>query len=126
MDTSLHLEMFGEYERMAEDVRSIQQRMAEIRATADSGDGLISATVGGAGELIELWLDPRIYRAPNSGALAQAITDTIHRAVELSQEEGFAIAAKFLPSGATAETADLRFDPFLHALDRQVAGGERQ
>lgn len=125
MDTSLHLEMYGEYERMAEDVRSIQQRMAEIRVTADSGDGLISATVGGAGELIDLWLDPRVYRTPDSTRLAQDITGTIRHAVELSKQEGATIAAKFLPPGATAETADLRFDPFLHELDRQVSGGAR-
>ncbi|MGW0432195.1 YbaB/EbfC family nucleoid-associated protein [Micromonospora sp. NPDC003197] len=126
METSLHLEMYEEYKQMAEDVRSIQKRMTEIRATADSGDGLISATVGGAGELIELWLDPRIYRAPDSTALAQAITDTIRQAVAISKEEGVVIVAKFLPDGATAETADLRFDPVLNELDRQVAGGERQ
>ncbi|GAB2922403.1 hypothetical protein GCM10027280_07030 [Micromonospora polyrhachis] len=125
MDTSLHLEMYGEYERMAEDVRSIQKRSAEIRVTADSGDGLISATVGGAGELIELWLDPRIYRTPNSTALAQVITDTIRHAVALSKEEAVAIAGAYLPPGATAETTDLRFDPFLHELDRQVSGDDR-
>ena len=117
--------MYGEYERMAEDVRSVQKRMAEIRVTADSSDGLISATVGGAGELIGLWLDPRIYRAPNSTALAQAITATIRHAVELSKEEAVAIAARYLPPGATADTADLRFDPFLQELDRQVSGSAR-
>ncbi|MGW0432200.1 YbaB/EbfC family nucleoid-associated protein [Micromonospora sp. NPDC003197] len=126
METSLRLEMYEEYKQMAEDVRSIQKQMTEIRSTADSGDGLISATVGGAGELIELWLDPRIYRTPDSTALAQAITDTIRQAVAISKEDGVAIVAKFLPAGATAETADLRFDPVLNELDRQVAGGGLQ
>lgn len=125
MDTSLRLDMYSEYERMAEDVRSMKKRLAEIRATAESEDGLISATVGGAGELLDLFLDPRVYRAPDSIALAQAITDTIHQAAELAQEQGVAIAEDYLPADATAETTDLRFDPFLHELDRQVAGGER-
>jgi DNA-binding protein YbaB len=117
--------MYAEYERMAEDIRSMKKRLAEIRATAESEDGLISATVGGTGRLLELWLDPRVYRAPDSVALARAITDTLHQATELVQEKGIAIARDHLPADATAETTDLRLDPFLHELDRQAAGGER-
>ncbi|MFD6067821.1 YbaB/EbfC family nucleoid-associated protein [Amycolatopsis lurida] len=126
MDTPLHLGMYDEYARMAEDVRTMQRRLAEVRVTADSDDGLISATVGGAGELLELWLDPRVYRDPDSAALAKSITETVHRAVALSRDEGVAIAASLLPAGATAENTDLRFDPYLRELDRQVAGGERR
>ncbi|MEA2685220.1 MAG: hypothetical protein QOE93_415 [Actinomycetota bacterium] len=125
MDTSLRLGMYAEYERMAEDIRSMKKRLAEIRATAESEDGLISVTVGGTGRLLELWLDPRVYRAPDSVALARAITDTLHQATELAQEKGIAIARDHLPADATAETTDLRLDPFLHELDQQTAGGER-
>lgn len=126
MDSPFHPDMRAEYGQLAEDIRSTQRRMAEIRACAESGDGLISVTVGGAGELIELWLDPRIYRAPDSAALARDITDTIRRAVERSQEEGIAIVAGFLPDDATPGTTDLRFDPLLHELDRQTGrGGQR-
>ncbi|KZB81469.1 hypothetical protein AVL48_05520 [Amycolatopsis regifaucium] len=118
--------MYDEYARMAEDVRTMQRRLAEVRVTADSDDGLISVTVGGAGELLELWLDPRVHRDPDSAALAKSITETVHRAVALSRDEGVAIAASLLPAGATADNTDLRFDPYLRELDRQVAGGERR
>jgi DNA-binding protein YbaB len=120
MDTPLHLGMYAEYERLAEDVRTLQKRLADVRATAESDDGLVVATVGGAGELLELWLDPRVYRAPDSAALARTITGTIGEAVERSREEGVALAAAFLPPGATAGTTDLRFGPYLHELDRQA------
>lgn len=119
-------DMRAEYGQLAGHIRSTQQRMAEIRATAESDDGLIGVTVGGSGELIELWLDPRIYRAPDSAALAQDITDTFRRAVTQSQEEVIAIVASFLPDGATPENTDLRFDPLLHELDRKLGGGERR
>jgi DNA-binding protein YbaB len=115
-------DMYADYERLAEDVRTMQERMAAIRVTADSDDGLISATVGGAGELIELWLDPRVYRTLDSSALAESITGTIHRAAQLSQEKGLAIAAGFLPPESTVEDADLRFGPLLHRLDQRAGG----
>ena len=96
MDTALQLDMHAEYERMARDVRSLRARLGEIRAGAESDDGLITAVAGGSGQLLELRLDPRIYRAPDSAGLARAITDTIHEAVRRAQREGQAIAAELV------------------------------
>lgn len=107
------------YERLAEDIRVLRHALEETRETADSADGLVAATVDGHGKLVELWLDPRIYRAPDTTALAATISDTIAEAVRLAEEKVFAAVAKFLPADATAESADLRFDPFLHQLDRR-------
>ncbi|WP_152521440.1 YbaB/EbfC family nucleoid-associated protein [Amycolatopsis decaplanina] len=115
-------DMYADYERLAEDVRTMQERMAGIRATADSEDGLISVTVGGAGELIELWLDPRVYRTLDSAALAESITATVHRAAAESQEKGMVIAAGFLPAESSPEGTDLRFGPLLHRLDERAGG----
>jgi len=125
VDSPFQLDPHAGHRQLAGDIRSTQRRMAEIRATADSGDGLISVTVGGAGELLELWLDPRIYRTTDSAALARDITGTIHRAVERAEEEGIAIVASLLPADATPGTTDLRFDPLLHELDRRTRGGGR-
>jgi hypothetical protein len=110
--------MHAEYERMAEDVRSLRARLGEIRAEAQSDDGLITAVVGGSGQLLELRLDPRVYRAPDSAGLARAITDTIHEAVRRAQRQGEAIAAGL--SGEDSESVDPVFDPLLTALDRVV------
>ena len=122
----MDLNLYDDYRQMAEEMRAAQERIAEIRATAESDDGLISATVGGYGELVELQLDPRIYRAPDSAGLAEAITDTVHRAAERAQDECFAVVADYLPSDATAKPADLRFGPVLQELDRQIAGDDRR
>ncbi|MCP2323138.1 DNA-binding protein YbaB [Hamadaea flava] len=116
--------MFTDYELLAEEIRAVQRDLAGIRATYDSPDGLVSATVGGAGELIELWLDPRVFRNPDSVLLARTVTETIHGAAELAQRQGLAIAAAYLPPGV--ESADLRFDPLLTALDQQTGGGGRR
>ncbi|MFI7677946.1 YbaB/EbfC family nucleoid-associated protein [Actinophytocola sp. NPDC049390] len=107
------------YEQLAEDVRVLQRVIAETRETADSADGLVAATVDGHGRLVELWLDPRVYRTPDSVSLATTIADTVRAAVRQADERVFAAARKFLPENATAETADLTLDPFLHQLDRR-------
>ncbi|MER7274612.1 YbaB/EbfC family nucleoid-associated protein [Dactylosporangium sp. NPDC000244] len=126
MDTRSSFDISEEHARLAEDVRTVQRRMAEVRATAESEDGMVSATVGAGRELLELWLDPRIYRAPDSAGLAKAITDTIHRAVGLAHEEAFLIVRELLPAEAGPESTDLQFDPLLYELDRAAAGGERR
>ncbi|MFD9889414.1 YbaB/EbfC family nucleoid-associated protein [Amycolatopsis sp. NPDC059027] len=125
MDTPLHLSMYGEYQRMAEDVRAAQARVTEIRTEATSEDGTITAIAGGSGELVELRLDSRIYRTPDSDQLATDITAVVHQAAHLARQETFEILSGFLPPGARPETTDLRADPLLHELDRQVAGRER-
>ncbi|WP_116206200.1 YbaB/EbfC family nucleoid-associated protein [Amycolatopsis circi] len=125
MDTPPHLNMYEEYRQLAADIRAAQSRMAEVRAEASSEDDLITAVVGSSGELVELRLDSRIYRAPDSAQLAADITDAVHRAAELARQETFSILSGFLPPDASPETADLRADPMLHELDRQVAGEGR-
>ncbi|WP_285486231.1 YbaB/EbfC family nucleoid-associated protein [Amycolatopsis taiwanensis] len=117
--------MYDEYRQLAEDVRSAQAQMAEVRAEASSDDGLITAVVGGSGELVSLRLDPRIYRSPDSDQLAADITAVVHEAAEGARQETFEILAGFLPPEAQAETADFRAGPLLHELDRQVAGRGR-
>ncbi|MFE9207257.1 YbaB/EbfC family nucleoid-associated protein [Micromonospora sp. NPDC007230] len=109
--------------RLHQDLLTVQQRLAEVRATAESHDGLISATVGGRGELLELALDPRIYRDPDSRALAREITDTIHRARKLAADQAFALTRRVLAPGADRAETDLGFDPLLQHLDRETRRG---
>ncbi|WP_409464320.1 YbaB/EbfC family nucleoid-associated protein [Amycolatopsis sp. GA6-003] len=125
MDTPLHLNMYEEYRRLAADIRTAQSQVAEVRTEASSDDDLITAVANGSGELVELHLDPRIYRTPDSARLAADITAVVHRAAELARQETFSILAAFLPPDATPETADLRAGPMLHELDRQLAGEDR-
>ncbi len=110
------------YQRLHSDLREIRTRIADIEATADSPDGLISATVVGRGELSDLYLDPRIYRSADSKALAESIVDTIKDAVAQSREQLFEITRQYLPPDAKLENTDVHTDPFLHQLDKQIEG----
>jgi hypothetical protein len=117
-ETLRELGIVSDYEQLAEDVRAVR-RLVEVRATAESPDGMVGATVGGGGELVDLWLDPRIYRRPDSEALARTIAETVRRAVRGAHEQGVEIAAAFLADDAPPESTDPRFDPVLREPDRR-------
>lgn len=74
--------MLGQVRRMASDVTTTQKKLLSVTATVRSADGLVTATVGPRGHLIELDLDPKIYQRPNSKLLAQTILQTVREAVE--------------------------------------------
>jgi DNA-binding protein YbaB len=107
------------YVRFAEDLRAVQRGMAEVRASAESPDGLIAATVGGRGELLELALDARIYREHDSRALSRHILDTVKEAADLARAQVVALTRHLMPP----EVTDPRFDPLLADLDRMARGG---
>ncbi|MGH3747415.1 MAG: YbaB/EbfC family nucleoid-associated protein [Micromonosporaceae bacterium] len=72
---------------MATDMTTVQKKMMRVTATVQSADGAVTATVGPRGHLIDLKLDPKIYRRPNSGLLAQTIVQTVREAVEQAAKE---------------------------------------
>ncbi|WP_328605805.1 YbaB/EbfC family nucleoid-associated protein [Amycolatopsis sp. NBC_00345] len=84
------------YRELASALREIRDALAEIRSIADSPDGLIRATTDGHGRLLELELDPRIYRTTDSQALTTAITDTVRAAAEAAEAEIARIGGKLL------------------------------
>jgi len=106
----------AEYARLAESVKSVQDGVGEIRGTGYSTDGLVTAVVGGRGELVELELDPRIYRERNAAKLAEDIVTAVHEAAAEAEQEATKIAQKLLPPERQDEEADPRFDPAVHML----------
>ena len=110
----------ADYEKLRDDLLEVRTRIADIEATADSPDGLVSATVVGRGELSELYLDPRIYRTTDSKALASSIMDTIRDAVGQSRRQLFEITRQYLPSDAKFEKTDVHTDPFMYQLDKRI------
>jgi DNA-binding protein YbaB len=61
---------------------ALRDKIGAATARAESDDGLISATVGGRGELLALTLDPRVFRVTDSRLLAERITRTVRGAVD--------------------------------------------
>jgi DNA-binding protein YbaB len=95
-------EVYGQYERLRSGMDELQRRLAETRVTAESDDGLVRATVGPRGQLIELTLDSRIYREGDADALARKITKTVQQATERSVAQVQQIVAEYMPRGSGA------------------------
>ncbi|MEN3610563.1 YbaB/EbfC family nucleoid-associated protein [Plantactinospora sp. ZYX-F-223] len=114
----------AEYARLTEDLLAMREGIDKIRITAYSADGLVTVTVGGRGELIDLELDPRIYREPDSTALAGSIAGTIRDAAEAAAQDAARIAGRVTGAG-TDEGVDPLFDPALRLLDGEAERSRR-
>jgi DNA-binding protein YbaB len=64
------------------DAEQTQRKMFDVTGTAWSDDRLVKAVVGPRGQLVELDIDPRVYRTPNSRALATSILATVRSATD--------------------------------------------
>jgi len=74
--------IIGDLRRSLGKMSSTQRELMQVTGTAWSPDRLIKATVGPRGQLVELEIDPRVYRRPNSTALAASIVATVRAAVD--------------------------------------------
>lgn len=74
--------MFSDLREQMKRTTEIQNKILEVTGTGWSDDRMIKAVVGPRGQLMELEIDPRVYRRPNSKALALSIVETTKRAVQ--------------------------------------------
>jgi DNA-binding protein YbaB len=105
-----------EYARLAEQMKAMRDNVDEIRGTGYSDDDLVTAVVGGRGNLVELELDPRIYRDRNATELAAKIVAAVHEAAEDAEREAAKFAEKLLPPNQRGDDVDPMFDPALRLL----------
>lgn len=106
------------FRRMQEEAPALQRQARAIQVTETSRDGLITVTVGARGELVRLDIDPRIYRRPDARALADAITDTIHKAGTTARERVVETFEPLIP----AEQMKAHLSGDLDAVMEQMAG----
>jgi DNA-binding protein YbaB len=96
-DWSVVRSMIGDLQRARQNLGETQRRILEIRGTATSKDRLIKVVVGPRGQLIDLELDPRVFRNPDSKTLAAAIMETVREAVDDSQRQSRDLRDELLP-----------------------------
>lgn len=90
------MDLLADYEGLSARLESMRAEIRDIRATEYSPDGLVTAVVGGRGELLELELDLRILREQNASALAGSIMDTLRSAAATAQRESVRLAEDLL------------------------------
>jgi DNA-binding protein YbaB len=97
-DLSTIFSMIGDLRRTMGSVSETQKRMAQVTGVAWSDDRLVKATTGPRGQLVDLEIDPRVYRQPNSKALAATILATVRRASEDAMAKTQEIVRAAMPS----------------------------
>jgi DNA-binding protein YbaB len=79
------------------DITETQRRLVQVTGVAWSADRLIRAVVGPRGQLVELEIDPRIYRVPDARQLSASILATVRAAVEDAAAKTKEIMDKAMP-----------------------------
>lgn len=89
--------VIGDLHQTLDNAAQTRQQVLEITGTAWSDDRLVKAVVGPRGQLIELDIDPRVFRTPNSKALSATILATVRAAVEDANRRTREIIDKAMP-----------------------------
>jgi len=112
----------SQYARLRSGLDDLQQRLATLAVTAESPDGLVRATVGPRGQLIDLELDRDIYRDGDADELARTILRTVERAVAKTTDQVQEMVGEYLPadSGAARFLRDGNFGSLLARQDRMM------
>jgi DNA-binding protein YbaB len=90
-------DMMADLRKATDDLPNLHQRMLAVTGTAWSPDGMIKAVVGPRGHLLELEINPRLLRRPDSKALSASIVRTVRAAVEDAGQQSSELLNTSLP-----------------------------
>ncbi|WP_238015810.1 YbaB/EbfC family nucleoid-associated protein [Dactylosporangium sp. AC04546] len=105
-------------ERLMTGLPELRRRAEELRVTHTSDDGLVTVTVDQRAQLVDVVFDPRIYRAPDSRGLAQALLGAVWAATAEATRQVEDILTEYLPSGV--KVRELLEEDIAAALERPV------
>ena len=112
-------DVYGQYEQLRTHLDELPQRLASMQVSAASANGLVQATVGARGQLIDLRIDHASYRTVDADDLAQTIVATVREAADRTTGEVEALLAGYLPpdSGTMRFLRDNDFASLLGRAD---------
>ena len=121
-DWSALRSMMDDLQRARRNLGDTQRRIMQVKGEARSDDRLIKVVVGPRGQLVDLELDPRVFRNSDSKALAANILATVHAAVEDSMRKGRELRDELLPKDMR-ELAERGSDTDLLSVQDADLGG---
>ncbi|MFG2042850.1 YbaB/EbfC family nucleoid-associated protein [Dactylosporangium sp. NPDC048998] len=89
--------MVDDLKRAIGSLDETQRRINQITGTGWSPDRLVKVTVGPRGQLVDLEIDPRVFRNPDSRGLADAILTAARNAVTDANGKTTEIVDKAVP-----------------------------
>jgi hypothetical protein len=120
--------MLGDLRKATAQLPDLQRRMLSVTGVAWSDDRMIKAVVGPRGHLLELEIDPRVLRKPNSKALSATIVQTVQWAIEDAGRQSRDLLEGSLPTDLRPATqfggTDLSSFVSSHDKDVRVTGDD--
>jgi hypothetical protein len=86
-----------------------QDRLMSLTGVGWSPDRMVKVEVGPRGQLVDLEIDPRVFRRPDAGSLKAAILAASAEAVRKVNEQAFEVMLGTMPPDLAELRA--RFDP---------------
>jgi hypothetical protein len=113
--------MVSDLRRSLGSVNETHKKMAQVTVVAWSDDRLVKATVGPRGQLVDLEIDPRVYRTPNSKALAQTILTTVRKACDEAMAKTQEIVRAAMPGDIdTGKPGNLSMTELMRSHDADL------
>ncbi len=113
--------MVGDLRNAMRHAEDTQRKVLAVSGTAWSDDRLVKAVVGPRGHLVELEINPRVYRTPNSVELAAKIVATVRRATEDAMAKTQEIITERVPADVRLQSMGaLDVDKLLRTPDADL------
>ncbi|HYG01051.1 MAG TPA: YbaB/EbfC family nucleoid-associated protein [Chryseosolibacter sp.] len=85
------MKMMGKMKEVQARIKEAQDNLANLRASGESGGGMVKATVNGKRQLISLDIDPTLLKADDKMVVQDLIVAAVNKATEeadvLAKEE---------------------------------------
>lgn len=76
------MKMMGKMKEVQAKIKEAQENLVHIRVSAESGAGMVKATVNGKKQLIDLAIDPDLVKPEDSDMLKDLIIAAVNKAIE--------------------------------------------
>lgn len=110
--------MLEDAHKVLSNAAEMKRKLEELTVSTRSEDGFVVTTVDARGRLVQLDLDPRIYRSPNAGALSTQVIEAYQRAVDKVEQDTRTILERYLPAEFDIDRfTNIDFDKFAGRRD---------
>lgn len=76
------MKMMGKMKEVQAKVKEAQENLVHIRVSAESGAGMVKATVNGKKQLVDLAIDPELIKPEDKDMLKDLIIAAVNKAME--------------------------------------------
>lgn len=116
--------LMSAYEDLQSNMQHMQAELMNTRAVGTSDNGMVQATVGPRGQLVDLLIDPMVYRRPDAVELADMVLEATGNAVALVSDLVTEILGRYIPKDLKTPTMNqFDFANFDHRFDADLPRG---